>query len=99
VDGTRHAGGGDARRQHPAADRGDAGGGRHGDRETRSGQRRETANARAHLAVALRPMTAEQASAMTSSAAAGMLCPDLLADLINVLGGNHVARELFTSTW
>ena len=42
-------------RQHPAADRRDTGGGRYGDRETRSDQHRETANARANLAFASVP--------------------------------------------
>ena len=60
LDGPRHACGGDARRQHPAADRGDAGRGRHGDRETREfRQRRETANSRAHPAVAIRTVSEE----------------------------------------
>src|SRR5262249_7426068 len=67
VDGTRHAGGGDARRQHPAADRGDAGGGRHGDRETRSRQRRKPAHARPHPAVANRTMSEEIRRAATST--------------------------------
>src|SRR4051812_18114872 len=63
MDGIRHAGGGDAWRQHPAADRRDTGGGRDGDREIRSGQHRETANTRANLAFAIRTMPEDHETA------------------------------------